>query len=321
MLAQILRRFRFSEDDVRENLDTLLNSLHNPAELHKLLSQMEQDTKNCYLCNNEGACLVLFAAIHFAIKDFSKSIRIIEDANLRFSVDNDVWNLIHSLELTGYIQDQNGNPHQARMYYKEAQRLLEERYKPTHSLDYDPAIQKVQEELKMLLLPKHSFGYKPFTLQIDALPIYESIEAGPTGPIWQTYPSPVYAELGTLLFDKKPYQIFSVLPNTLSLHFQPIKKYALVEVKGDSMNNATPTPICERDYVLFYEARAANHHDIVIVAKADSAKSGYQYLVKRFDETNKQLISETKSAKKYPPIPLTPEDYILGIVIAVAKPV
>jgi SOS-response transcriptional repressor LexA len=45
-------------------------------------------------------------------------------------------------------------------------------------------------------------------------------------------------------------------------------------------------------------------------------------MVKRFDAEKRQLISNSEdTSKPYPPIPLDKNHQIIGIVIAVAKPV
>ncbi|GEM_PF-4919545 len=320
MLAKILKRFRFSSPEVQTRLDDLINSIHNPTKLHSILQEMESETSSCYLCDNEGPCTAILSAIHLALQNHSKAQHTIETAVQHFYNTNDLWDLIISLELGGYIQDQGNNIHQARLFYKEAWHLFTEQYIPTHRYDYEAIAQEVKTELEALLA-NNPHPPPQTALMLNTLPVYESVQAGPNGPVWQTYPDPVYPEIDILLFDNKSHQIIPTIPGISVVRLLPTRKYAWVRVKGDSMNSASPVTLCEKDYVLMYETNVAEHQQIVIAALPDQAKSGYEYLVKRYDKNNNLLLSETNSPKKYPSIPLPPDGYILGVVIAVAKPV
>lgn len=63
----------------------------------------------------------------------------------------------------------------------------------------------------------------------------------------------------------------------------------------------------------------ADNNTIVIAAHSDNTRNGYQYVVKRYSQSTKSLISETELPNKYDAMPIVGDVRIIGVVIAVAK--
>lgn len=320
IISNILQRLRISDKQLQEQRKHLLASYPNKATVRLLIEQLNDEARYCYMCDSQGECSLFMAICYFALGEYGKGILRAEEAKQHFLNVNNTWNLIHALELHGLILiNAQGNRHQAILTYQEAIRTLQEQYIPTHDQDYDPQVEELQKEFDLLISKGNPIPVSA-NLQLGIMPVYSGVQASPFGPTWVELPLVVRPSIETLTFQGKSYSLFSTIPGIREIHVQSGKEYGWVEVFGDSMDAAKPVPICEHDYVLFYKASTADHHQIVIVAHPDSSKSGYQWMIKRYDQTNSQFLSETKAEHKHPPIAVRPKDTILGIVIAVAKP-
>jgi len=179
-------------------------------------------------------------------------------------------------------------------------------------------------------------------LVLPWLPIYPGVEAGKNGPVLVPPPQKGdCAAITQVILDDEPYTVYSMKMDDRQVTFTSGKRYGWAKVSGHSMNIATPVPICEGDYVLFYatishadegsgagengtviEQKDIEQKDpIVIVSWPEENKAGYRCIVKRYENSDKRLYSETdRKGKSFDPIRLSPDIRILGVVIAVAKP-
>jgi hypothetical protein len=318
VIPNILKRLHISDNQLQEQRRHLRDFYPNATRVHLVMERLGNGTRFCYLCDSQGECSFLLAVCHLALKEYGKALLAAVEANQHFVNQNNTWNLINGLELYGYICELQGNRHQAILNYKEAAHTLQERYIPIHAMDYDADVEELQKELALLIQQRYPAPLTA-TLQLDLMPVYSGVQAGPSGPIWVELPLLSKPSMETLTFQGKSYSLFATIAGLHEIHTQTDKEYGWLEVFGDSMDAAKPVPICEHDYVLFYKADYADNNQIVIVARPDSSKSGYRWMVKRYDQTNSQFLSETKAEHKHPPIPIRPGDSIVGIVIAVAK--
>lgn len=89
------------------------------------------------------------------------------------------------------------------------------------------------------------------------------------------------------------------------------------------MNASLPIPINEGDQILFHINVKPRDGDIVVASEL-TASGNYAYMVKRYRALDNELVSETNDkdpTQSYQPVKLDEHHQILGIVIAVAKPI
>jgi SOS-response transcriptional repressor LexA len=90
-------------------------------------------------------------------------------------------------------------------------------------------------------------------------------------------------------------------------------------VEGNSMNASQPTPICHGDYILFRVHNRPQNNDLVVASKPTESGE-FAHMVKRYRDSEKELISETNdNSESYPSLKLNQYHQILGVVIVVAK--
>jgi hypothetical protein len=150
------------------------------------------------------------------------------------------------------------------------------------------------------------------------LPIYQSISGGPRGKEWINPPEIEHTRANSVILDSHKCVIESVSrDNQISIVEQ--REYGWARVEGNSMN-ASRIQIKNGDYILFYKSKNANNNDIVIASRPRAESQGTSYMVKRF--RGGLLISETtETGTDYDPLPLSEDYQILGVVVAVAKPI
>jgi hypothetical protein len=156
------------------------------------------------------------------------------------------------------------------------------------------------------------------------------IQWPPAHIIYQIHDFGHASRVGKYVFDDEPigevtideimingelHKLFSTQFTTPELTLTAGNDYRWLCVTGDSMNNASPTPIESGDYVLADLNRKANNGDIVIAKLLDpptpTERAG---VIKRLAEHS--LRSE--SNEKIDAIPLV-EAKVRGVVIAIAK--
>ena len=160
-------------------------------------------------------------------------------------------------------------------------------------------------------------------LDITWLPIYNSVQAGLGGVTWV---EEIGQKIGIsqIVIADQHLNLFNLRKTSLAdrqIRIRPGERAGFIRVIGNSMNACRPTPIEANNYVLFYKTQQAADGDIVI-ASHPSPGGEPAYIIKRYRDTDKTLISETNdTSQSYPPIKMSRQHQILGIVIAVAKPV
>jgi len=301
-----------------------------------------QKQTHCYDCEDEGECLILSGIAYLDLHKIDEAISAIEDANLHFRGRDDTWNSIIGLDLLGIAYEMGGKRHTALIEYQQAQQQLKI-YSRIHAHDYSGKSLPLENELKDRLenpipvspsipapLPfttpdpdtaqenaANSEGY----LSIPWIPIYEDVQAGANGLIWIDPPKREKTELHQVFLQGNQCSIHPIHKGDHRIVITSERQYAWAKVRGHSMEEATLTPICENDYVLFYRANSADNDSIVVVAQHGSGADD-SCMVKRIDLDNKLLFSQTnRKGAEYEPIPFHPDRHqIVGVVVAVAKP-
>ncbi len=210
--------------------------------------------------------------------------------------------------------------------YQESQKIYEfllKRLEWAISLPYRPQYIPASEEARQAEFKKeHAEELKDTGGYLSlSLPIFSSVTAGKNGPTWATMTADaVNTHIDQIVLGDRRYVIFSVKKNDKQILFNSKRLYGWAEVEGNSMNADKPTPIEEKDMVLYYQADDATGNSLVIASCPDEKGAGFKYMIKRWDAGNNQFISHSKQSG-FEPIPRDANHTIIGVVSAVAKPI
>lgn len=153
-----------------------------------------------------------------------------------------------------------------------------------------------------------------YKAKLKTIPFYGSIPAGNPA---QALDYPIgNAGFDTLeLETDRFYKIYNIKQEK-EIRLNSSSEYFILKANGDSMNLAKPVSIDNDDYVLLRKTNTAQDNDIVagVVIREDASATLKRY---RVESANKFLVSE--SDKLDIQIPMTSEDYIQGVLIAVLK--
>jgi tetratricopeptide (TPR) repeat protein len=290
---------------------------------------------NCYSCKSEGDCAFLFGAINYGLEDYEAAIKQLEDAFVHFRGIGHHWNAITSLELLGFAYERAGKPHQAKLEFDKALTILTQTYSRLHKFDYSNDAATLKKELEYCR--DHPVIVQPTTttkkaahantrkdrLHLPWFREYSRVQAGPNGPIWVEPVKDTSTDITTIFLNGKPYTLHTIIKQSAGddyINLIDSKEYGWAAVSGDSMAAAKPVPIREEDFVLFYKSNGAADQSIVIASYQEENGAGLGYKVKRYIQSDQNLVSETDPAGKYNAVPLTKDTAIMGTVVAVAKP-
>ncbi len=162
------------------------------------------------------------------------------------------------------------------------------------------------------LMPNHS----KYEAKLNIFPLFGSIPAG--APIAALgYPADSVG-VDILEIEGRSYKVFGFKMEReirLSLNVE----YFMLKARGHSMNIAKPVAIEDGDYVLLAKMKA-QHYDIVaavIVERGDLATA----TLKRYHAENGNVVLKSESDGMNMEIPMSRENYVQGVVVAVLKPV
>lgn len=316
----------------------------------------EIDKADCLHCNAQPFCRFYLAFAYLNIKKVSNAMQMVSEAIEGFHIRGLDWNQAMSRWLLGLIHLQEGNCYLAQRSLEHALSILTPMVKDLKTeSNYNKAsecelyIEQIREDLNeafhvpinhrgQILAP--ASAEKPVTAQsvptisenitsapegyilIPWIPIYEDVQAGANGIIWVDHPTREKTELHQVILQGKQCAIYPTHMGSRRIVINSERQYAWAKVRGRSMEQATPTPIQEGDYVLFYKTDTVVIDSIVVVAQFVSGPNDDSYMVKRFDLEDHMLLSQTRlTGKEYEPIPFKPNRHrVVGIVVAVAKP-
>jgi tetratricopeptide (TPR) repeat protein len=329
-LRMLINSLRFDDQDLLDLRNRILESLGKTDKLKNILENQIQSRGqvNCFSCENEGICSALIGIIHFDLGEMKAAIKALEDANQHFRSKDETWNSVIGLEILGMAYEGNGNRHQAILEYKQALGILTRQYLPIHANEYETDGASLKKELECIidtpLIPVkkavHNTPASTSFLIPVLMPIFTGVQAHPDGPIWDEPSAKTnQSYIDKIILEDKPYSIHS-LTNSNVITLTSDKNYGWAKVSGTSMSASRPEPILDNSFVLFYKAAEADDNGIVIASRREANRSGYEYVIKRYDKRGKMLLSETNPPNLFDPISINKDVHILGVVIAVAKP-
>jgi SOS-response transcriptional repressor LexA len=317
--------------------ERVIKSLGNRKSLLDILEQQKitLDDSDCYSCGQEGFCFAVRAIIYFSLDRLEDAINELNQANSYFRRNGNHWNNIIGFKLLGTAYEHMGKRHEAFIEYQQAFHLLEDNYLRLHTNDYIDKASKLQIALKedikrtassgkTAISSADSLGDKTDYLALLAIPVLGTVTAGPNGII-QTQPvANSFTAMNIIEIEGRIFSLNNIKKTSNNDHQITIessgKVYSWALVNGQSMNS-WDIPFNEGDYVLFYHASAASDGDFVIASSLEPFGE-IAPIVKQYDEYNRLLISKSNDkSETYFPIPIDAEHQIIGIAIAVAKPV
>lgn len=159
-------------------------------------------------------------------------------------------------------------------------------------------------------------------LALFSIPVYGTVQAGLDGKLHVDH-FDVFTIVNQIELKKQVYDVYNIhgaSDSDRQVTITTKREHGWLRVAGLSMNG-WDLPLNENDYVLFYKSQVANPLDYVIASNPDQSGE-MSLIVKRLNAEKNQLLSKSKdTSKKYDPIPVDAEHRIMGIVLAVAKPV
>jgi tetratricopeptide (TPR) repeat protein len=330
-LQELTRLLEISDPKAIEIRRQLQSAFSNAAAVRAVIEEQceEKVETNCYTCDAEGTCFALRGIAYISIGQIKEALRELENSEVHFRSEDNVWNSVIGTVLIGMAHGQNENNHEALLHYQKALNLLQE-FLHDHENDYGD-IERARALIKELMEHDESLLHARTKkmprqngdnarISFPWMPAYTGLHAGPGGPLWSDQLSQdSHAFMETVILEDRPHVIYSLVKGDHVISLNPEKKYGWAKVSGDSMNASQPVPILQDDFVLFHESNDAENGAIVIASCPDEAGSGCQFIIKRYVRNGRLLISETNPPDLYLPISIRREIKIIGRALAVAK--
>ncbi len=306
----------------------------------------EMKSADCLHCGAQPYCRLLIALMYYKLEILADAKDFTNQAILAFRTAAINWNEALSYWLMGILFLEE---HENSLAERMLERALEVFHPKIHELQQESnytqsnlgkkCVAHIEQALAEARIPYITPTKNKIVVPLPApqvnimtpisegyivlpwIPIYEDIQAGANGLIWIDPPMREKTELHQVSLQGKQCSIHPIHKGDHRVVINSKWQYAWARVRGHSMEETAPTPICENDYVLFYRADSADNDSIVVVAQHGSGADD-SCIVKRIDLDNKLLFSQTNwKGNEYEPIPFDPERHlIVGVVVAVAKP-
>jgi hypothetical protein len=314
----------------------------------------ESSSEDCLRCNGQPFCSLFLGVAYLELDVLTKARLQVEEALLGFGLRGMRWNQAMGHWLLGLILLQEGAVDPSLRSLQKALILLRELLEELRSeSNYRQAgqCQEFIDAIGQTLAKISSLSSKEATPSDDFLPKTEAASVTPPEPLSEEagYVAipwvPIYrgvrvaagsgewrwveedikqkGELSEVFIGNTRYTIHPVQSSGKRVTLTTRKQYGWVKVQGHSMNAASPTPIQENDYVLFYQSGWPEQDEIVIVSQSDStgAPASLSYRVKQYSRSERLLQSRTTlHGAEYEPVDIMDDHRCLGVVIAVAKP-
>lgn len=347
VLELVLKNLEFKSKLAEITRDQILVLRGNPEKAKETLIRFntEANLNNCTRCDSRHFNSLFLACIYNELDIIVETQSYAKKAIRDFYLVGCEWNQILARWTYGMTYLLMGRQMPARKELEITIEMLEtmaKRFRHNHNYEKRNTckdfILKIREVMPLPSKGNHksppknepyinnneigNSGEENYYLVFPWIPIYEEVQAGANGTIWLDFPAPKHTEMSVFSIDEIPYHIHSLKQVAKKIILQQNKSYAWARVKGHSMNNIKHISIENGDYILFYKAPTAQEQDIVVASYSylgDGVES--QYMVKRYKQN--KLYSETtlqSNENKYDPIDVA-HCQILGIVIAVAKPI
>jgi hypothetical protein len=336
------------EDDLVDEFRKRVNAIEKVEDAQTLIKELRECVKTAATLRkleDVPYYLILLSCCHIPINDLDEAAQIAENAIVKARLCKLDWLEAMACWFVSLIYRESDKVLRYRAELDQA-RSLTKKILDEHRIkgQYDKAayceavVQKIEEEYAYAtneankgVAPSESESGEGSRsrrnqdsdyLTAPWLPVYKSVQAGLSGVTWVEEIGQTIG-ISQIVIGEQRLNLFNLRKTAQTdrqIRLKPGERAGFVKVIGNSMNACAPTPIEANDYVLFYKASQANDNDIVI-ASQPSPSGEPAYIVKRYSETDKTLISETNdTSQSYPPIKIGRQHQILGIVIAVAKP-
>jgi hypothetical protein len=292
-------------------------------ELLDSLNALERESTDS--CMEQRPFYSLFKSYaHLCTKDTDSKKKALGEAKRaleEFRVyENNIYNEAVARLFLGLVYFECDNRQHAQTETKQAyeQFRMQSKMYPIEKYNNRENCEKFIRLISNKLKPASIVGQEGF-ISLPWLPVYSGMDANNDTPAWIDFlPQKNILKIDTVTFDRKPFKIYSLNLCDNQLDLDPAQVYGWAEIFGDSMNGIG---ILEGDFVLFCLSKEVESGEIVIASREDQAGAGLKYIINKYDKHENILFSVTDPPKKYAPISLTSSIQILGVVIAVAKPV
>ena len=332
-----MKSLKIKSETTRTMRDRVLQTHTGKENIHALLDELQTGVKDdrCGNCDNRSFCALFHVCIYYELGELKESEAQAKKAMDDFRTLGHVWNENITRWILGliYIQlDQERDAHQKLTKAKIKFTRTKERYqreskynKRDLCLSFTKKIQDMLDNpshyktvITKKTYPKNNLPKRKFTPSTLIFPVHSQVKAGEEGNfVFENSPS-LDARLNEITFNEIPHELYNLQKEGNPIILYP-RVYRWFHVEGNSMNQASPIPIDNADYILTIDLNMSNHDlkigTIIIAELYNSSQNERAGFVKRF--TSEGLISE--SSAEYQEIPRD-DVSIRGVAIAVAKP-
>jgi len=347
LLELVLEKIEIKSEATRSLRDQVLEIRNNPYMAERLLDKLidDRETSNCSKCDSRYFCSLYLACIYYELGDLEQTKTHIEEAVNDYYHVGSKWNELLAKWIYGTTLLRTGSTLHARRELERTIEMLQEMAKQfrrenqyekrDECLDF---VEKIRDQLNQPVAAQQQrqqpraqdeerqepssrprqLKYPQWKRSMLIFPVQSQIRAGLKGNfIFENQPD-MEATLEEISIDGVFHSFYNLRREGLPITLSP-KVYRWLQVDGNSMDQARPFPINNRDYVIAIDANLSNidvqFGDIVVATLHDPTSDQRAGVIKKC--TRRGL--ESFSSQEYPIIPLK-DASIRGIVIAVAKP-
>ena len=314
LLELVLKKIEIKSEATRSLRDQVLDIRNRPEKAETLLNELilDREISDCLKCDGRHFCSLFLACIYYelgeieqtklhvqeAIEDFyhvgskwnellanwiygktlllmglslparrelERTIEMLQEMAKQFRRENQYEKRDECLDFVGKIRDQLNQPIAAQQQRQQPRAQDEERPEPT---------------------PKQwQQKYPQWEQSLLVFPVQSQIRAGLEGNfIFENQPD-IEATIEDISIDGVLHSFYNLRRGGLPITLSP-KVYRWLQVEGDSMDQADPFPINNRDYVLVIDAKmsntAAQFGNIVVAALHDPTSDQRAGVVKKY---------------------------------------
>jgi SOS-response transcriptional repressor LexA len=164
-------------------------------------------------------------------------------------------------------------------WYHDRVKEMDEAIKHAADTNVPPPIHWVRPK------PKNTDSKKRHLIQ--SLPVIGEIPAGTASSV---LPEPVeFMEVNQVQLGGREYRIVSLIRGKKVVHLPLEQRFYILRVHGNSMNNATPEPIEDGDYVIMREQQTADDQEIVAAEIVSGDNKDDRATLKRFTHADGKI--------------------------------
>lgn len=355
LLELVLDELRIDNDLTKETRDKIKMLRGHPQKAKVFLGKIkaEMSLDSCIKCDNRSFCSLFLACIYYELNEEQKVHTYAKRAVRDFELGNFQWNATLANWVYGEMYILLGREMPACRVLSEMIKAFDEmgkefRWEDRYE-DRDKCVvlsSKIKKRLENLdknwdgtayyekkrdspLSPDTSHPYKPvhpmnpnrYPWKRSQLifPVQSQIHAGTIGNfIFDNHPD-LEAVLDELIFNEETHCFYNMREEGNPIILIP-RGYRWFRIDGNSMNQAEPIPIMDKDYILAIDLNMSSidvqFGSIVIAELYNPSSNERAGVLKKY--TSNGL--ESRSSNEYPIIPRGKAN-IRGVAIAVAKPI